>query len=42
MSLGRLRNRTANGYGKLVEEKTVTFNVEQGYKGPQASDIVRI
>ncbi|WP_042425633.1 cold-shock protein [Streptacidiphilus anmyonensis] len=30
-----------NGYRELVEGETVTFDVEQGQKGPQAANIVR-
>ncbi|MBF9067222.1 cold-shock protein [Streptacidiphilus fuscans] len=29
------------GYRELVEGETVTFDVEQGQKGPQAANIVR-
>jgi CspA family cold shock protein len=32
---------SGNGYKELVEGETVTFDVEQGPKGPQAANIVR-
>jgi CspA family cold shock protein len=32
---------SGNGYKELVEGETVTFDVEQGQKGPQAANIVR-
>ncbi|CAM5317737.1 cold-shock protein [Streptomyces aurantiogriseus] len=30
-----------SGYRELVEDETVTFDVTQGQKGPQAENIVR-
>jgi CspA family cold shock protein len=32
---------TGNGYRELNEGEAVTFDVEQGPKGPQAANIVR-
>ena len=32
---------SGNGYKELVEGETVTFDIEQGQKGPQAANIVR-
>ncbi|MET9438804.1 cold-shock protein [Streptomyces sp. NPDC006551] len=32
---------TGSGYKELVEGETVTFDVTQGQKGPQAENIVR-
>jgi CspA family cold shock protein len=34
-------NISGNGYRELVEGETVTFDVTQGQKGPQAENIVR-
>ncbi|MGW1910458.1 cold-shock protein [Streptomyces sp. NPDC002076] len=34
-------NIQGNGYRELVEGETVTFDVTQGQKGPQAENIVR-
>ncbi|MFI1769728.1 cold-shock protein [Streptomyces sp. NPDC020800] len=34
-------NIKGNGYRELVEGETVTFDVTQGQKGPQAENIVR-
>ncbi|MFE2561596.1 cold-shock protein [Streptomyces sp. NPDC059352] len=34
-------NGNGNGYRELVEGETVTFDVTQGQKGPQAENIVR-
>ncbi|MEV0965501.1 cold-shock protein [Streptomyces sp. NPDC049910] len=34
-------NIAGNGYRELVEGETVTFDVTQGQKGPQAENIVR-
>ncbi|MFD3947504.1 cold-shock protein [Streptomyces sp. NPDC058579] len=34
-------NITGDGYRELVEGETVTFDVTQGQKGPQAENIVR-
>ncbi|MEV6057512.1 cold-shock protein [Streptomyces sp. NPDC052107] len=34
-------NINGNGYRELVEGETVTFDVTQGQKGPQAENIVR-
>ncbi|WP_042433450.1 cold-shock protein [Streptacidiphilus anmyonensis] len=32
---------SGNGYRELVEGESVSFDVEQGQKGPQAANIVR-
>jgi CspA family cold shock protein len=32
---------TGNGYRELAEGEAVSFDVEQGPKGPQASNVVR-
>jgi CspA family cold shock protein len=32
---------TGNGYRELAEGESVSFDVEQGPKGPQASNVVR-
>ncbi|MEU7427538.1 MULTISPECIES: cold-shock protein [unclassified Streptomyces] len=34
-------NITGNGYRELLEGETVTFDVAQGQKGPQAENIIR-
>jgi CspA family cold shock protein len=34
-------NISGNGFRELVEGETVTFDVGQGQKGPQAENIVR-
>ncbi|MGW2445751.1 cold-shock protein [Streptomyces sp. NPDC001675] len=34
-------NISSNGYRELVEGETVTFDITQGQKGPQAENIVR-
>ncbi|MEV7725062.1 cold-shock protein [Streptomyces sp. NPDC087917] len=34
-------NISGNGYRELAEGETVTFDVTQGQKGPQAENIVR-
>ncbi|MFJ9339059.1 cold-shock protein [Streptomyces sp. NPDC101733] len=34
-------NISGNGYRELSEGETVTFDVTQGQKGPQAENIVR-
>jgi CspA family cold shock protein len=34
-------NISGNGYRELTEGETVTFDITQGQKGPQAENIVR-
>ncbi|MEU9374228.1 cold-shock protein [Streptomyces sp. NPDC048255] len=34
-------NISGNGYRELVEGETVSFDITQGQKGPQAENIVR-
>ncbi|GGS72383.1 MULTISPECIES: cold-shock protein [Streptomyces] len=34
-------NISGNGYRELTEGETVTFDITQGQKGPQAENIIR-
>ncbi|MGW8359012.1 cold-shock protein [Streptomyces wedmorensis] len=34
-------NLSGNGYRELTEGETVTFDITQGQKGPQAKNIIR-